>query len=150
MRKDILDRVSKDLLSILPLMIRGIHKKLYKIAFSDKDVSITHHHFAIMQMLAEARALHITEIGKRLQIAKAQMTYLIDKLVDLNLVERQFNASDRRAINVVLTDKGRIILEQHDLSLRNAVKEILSSLTDEELKDLSVSIKKLRDIFSKL
>lgn len=150
MRKDILDRVSKDLLSILPLMIRGIHKKLYKIAFSDKDVSITHHHFAIMKMLAEARTLHITEIGKRLQIAKAQMTYLIDKLVDLNLVERQFNASDRRAINIVLTDKGRIILEQHDLSLRKAVKEILSSLTDEELKDLSVSIKKLRDIFSKL
>jgi DNA-binding MarR family transcriptional regulator len=68
----------------------------------------------------------------------------------LNLVERQFNASDRRTINVVLTDKGRIILEQHDLSLRKAVKEILSSLTDEELKDLSVSIKKLQDIFSKL
>jgi DNA-binding MarR family transcriptional regulator len=150
MRNDILDRVSKDLLSILPLMIRGVRKKLYKIAFSDKDVSITHHHFAIMKMLAEARTLHITEIGKRLQIAKAQMTYLIDKLVDLNLVERQFNASDRRAINVVLTDKGRIILEQHDLSLRNAVKEILSSLTDEELKDLSASLKKLRDIFSKL
>jgi DNA-binding MarR family transcriptional regulator len=150
MRKDILDRVSKDLLSILPLMIRCIHKKLYKIAFSDKDISITHHHFAIMKMLAEERTLHITEIGKRLQIAKAQMTYLIDKLVDLNLVERQFNTSDRRTINVVLTDTGRIILEKHDLILRNAVKEILSCLTDEELVDLSVSLKKLRNIFSKL
>jgi DNA-binding MarR family transcriptional regulator len=150
MRNDILNRVSKDLVSILPLMIRDIHKKLYKIAFSDKDVSITHHHFAIMKMLAEARTLHITEIGKRLHIAKAQMTYLIDKLVDLNLVERRFNTSDRRTINVVLTDKGRIILENHDLSLKNAVKDILSSLTDEELKDLSASIKKLREIFSKL
>ena len=150
MRNDILDRASKDLLSILPLMIRGIHKKLYKIAFSDKDVSITHHHFAIMKMLTEERILHITEIGKRLQIAKAQMTYLIDKLVDLNLVERQFNTSDRRTINVVLTDKGRVILEKHDLSLRNAVKEILSSLTDKELEDLSVSLKKLWNIFSKL
>ena len=98
----------------------------------------------------EAGILHVAEIGEKLQIARAQMTHLIDKLVDLGIVERRMDTADRRMVNIVLTSKGRDILEERRSNIRNAIKETLSCLTDEELEDLFTSLRKLQDIFSKL
>jgi len=150
MRNDILDSISEDLFSIPPLLFRGIRRKLLKTALANIDVDISPLHFEIMKLLEEAETLRVAEIGERLQIARPQMTHLIDKLVDLNIVERQTGTADRRTINIVLTSKGRITLEEHDNCIRNAIKETLSSLTSEELEDLSASLRKLRDIFLKL
>ena len=150
MDSEILDSVSEDLFSITPLIFRGVRRKLLKTALANIDVDISPLHFEIMKLLEEAETLRVAEIGERLQIARPQMTHLIDKLVDLNIVERQTGTADRRTINIVLTSKGRITLEEHDNCIRNAIKETLSSLTSEELEDLSASLRKLRDIFLKL
>jgi len=150
MRSDILEGVAVDLLSIPPLIFRGIRRKLIKTTLADIDVNITPHHFEIMILLKEEGTLHVAEIGERLQIAKAQMTQLIDKLVNFNMVERKMDIADRRMTNIVLTGKGGAILEEHGSNIRNAIRETLSCLTDEELEDLSDSLRKLRDILSKL
>ena len=150
MENEILDNISEDLFSIPPLLFRGVRRKLLKTALANIDVDISPLHFEIMKLLEEAETLRVAEIGERLQIARPQMTHLIDKLVDLNIVERQTGTADRRTINIVLTSKGRITLEEHDNCIRNAIKETLSSLTSEELEDLSASLRRLRDIFLKL
>lgn len=150
MRSDILDRIAADLLSVPPLIFRGIRRKLLKTALVNIDVDISPLHFEIMKLLKEAGTLHIAEIGERLRIARAQMTHLIDKLVDLGIVERQIDTADRRMINIMLTGKGKTTIEEHDSSLRKAIRETLSCLTDEELAGLSDSLEKLRDILSRL
>ncbi len=116
----------------------------------DIDVNITPHHFEIIRLLAAEGTLHVAEIGEGLQIAKAQMTKLIDKLADLNMVERKIDVADRRTINITLTGQGRTILEEHTKSLMSAIRETVYCLTDKELEDLSGSLRKLRDILSKL
>ena len=117
---------------------------------ADIDLDITPHHFEIMRLLEEEEKLHVTEIGERLQIAKAQMTQLIDKLVNLNLVERKPDTADRRTLNITLTGNGRRIMEEHKNSILSAVRETMSRLTDEDLRDLSDSLRKLRSILLKL
>ena len=125
MRRDILERVTLDLLSIP-------------------------HHFEIMTLLREEGPLHVAEIGEKLQIAKAQMTQLTGKLADMSLVERKPDTADRRTINIAITGKGKSILEAHNSLVKNAVRETMSCLTDEELEDLSDSLRRMRDILSKL
>ena len=149
-KNSVLDSVVEDLFSTLPLIGRSIRRKLLKTALTSFNEDITPPHFEIMKLLEEAGTLHVAEIGERLQIARPQMTHLIDKLVDLNIVERQTGTADRRTINIMLTNKGKTILGDHDSHIRNATRETLSCLTDEELRDLSASLRKLRDIFSKL
>ena len=146
MRSDILERVVIDLLSIPPLIFRGIRKKLIKTTLVD----ITPLHFEIMRLLKVEGTLHAAEIGERLQIAKAQMTQLIYKLVELNIVERNTDTADRRTTNITLTGQGKIVLEKHSNSFMSAMQENMSRLTDEELEDLSDSLRKLRDILFKL
>jgi len=150
MQSDILDRITADLLSVPPLIFRNVRRKLLKIALADFDVDISPLHFEIMAILREAGTLHVAEIGERLNIARAQMTHLIDKLVNLGMVERRANTADRRMTNILLTGRGEAILKKHDGNIRKAIKGTLSYLTDEELQDLSVSLRNLQNILSKI
>lgn len=145
-----MDSVTEDLFSIPHLIFRSIRRKLLKTALANINEDISPPHFEIMRTLKEAGTLHVAEIGERLQIMRPQMTHLLDKLVDLDIVERQTDTADRRTINIMLTSKGKTILEEHDSRIRNTIRNTLSCLTDEELKELSASLRKLRDIFSKL
>jgi MarR family 2-MHQ and catechol resistance regulon transcriptional repressor len=150
MPTNILDRISADLFSVPPLIFRGIRRKLLKPAIVDIDVYISPLHFEIMALLKEAGTLHLAGIGERLNIARAQMTHLIDRLVSLGIVERQMNTTDRRMTNIMLTGKGAAVLEEHEVNMKNAIKDTLSCLTKEDLESLSDSLRKLREIFSKL
>jgi DNA-binding MarR family transcriptional regulator len=149
MRSDTADTVAEELLTIPPLLFRSIRSKLIKTVLADIDLDMSPLHFEIMKLLEGAERLNITEIGKKLQIARAQMTRLIYRLVELGMVKRQASKDDRRMINIVLTGKGKSTLEERGSFIRNAFKETLANLTDEELKDISASLGKLRDVFSK-
>ena len=150
MREEILERVAIDLLSIPPLIFREIRRKLIKTALADIDVDITPLHFEILRLLEKEGKLHVAEIGEKLQVAKAQMTHLIDKLADLDMVERKTDMADRRTINITLTGRGRAFLEEHKNRLVHTAMETMSGLTDEEIEDLANTLKKLRDLLSKL
>jgi DNA-binding MarR family transcriptional regulator len=150
MKNHILDSITEGLLSIPPLIRRSIRRKMFKTALARIEENISQPHFEIMITLKETGTLHIAEIGKRLQIPKPQMTYLIDRLVKLEIVERQTDEVDRRITNISLTDRGREMMEEHKKLIEESFKDDLSCLNDEEVLELSVSLKKLRDILSKL
>ena len=124
--------------------------KLLKTATINVDLDIKPLHFEIMSLLYEAVTLHPAEIGERLMVARAQITHLIDKLVDLGIAERQTNSDDRRVTNILLTSKGRAIFQERDRNIKKAIKDTLSQLTDEELEGLSGSLETMRDILAKL
>jgi len=150
MGSDIPGTIAVDLLSIPPLVSRIIRKKLINLTLADVEIDIKFPHIEIMSVLKEEGTLHPAEIGKRLQIAKAQMTHLIDKLVELELVERNIGAEDRRTINITLTDRGRSFMDKQENIVFNAVGEYISDLEDNERETLSTSLRNLRDILLKL
>ena len=149
MRSNIIENVSNDLLSIPPLVFRAVRNKITKTIISDFDLDITPHHLEIISILADNGTMHASEIGERLQIGKAQMTQLINRLVNLDIVERTMDESDRRTYNITLKEDAVKLLEEHRKSIFLAVEEIMSSLSDQELENLSVSLRKLRDTLLK-
>lgn len=150
MKRSVLNSVIRDLLSITPSIRRSIQRKVVRTAFAQIEEDITLPHLEIMHILKEESTKHIAEIGERLQIPKPQMTHLIDRLEDLEIVTRQADTTDRRIINIMLTDKGRRIIEELDQVIKESIEAKLSILTEEELQELSVSLKRLGDILSKL
>ena len=150
MRKVILDDIVNDLLSITPLIRRTIQKKLVRTAFAQIEADMSLPHMEIIKTLRECGTMHIAEIGEKLLIPKPQMTHLIDRLVSLEIIVRQADISDRRTINISLTEKGERIIEEFDTVVRDSIQDKLSGLTDEDLKELSVSLRKLGEVFSRL
>lgn len=149
MRSEIMDIVAEDLMSISPLIFRLIRRRLTRTTIINPEWNITPLHFEIMRLLEDEGTLHVSEIGERLQIAKAQMTKLIDRLVVLNIVEREMDASDRRTFNISLSRQARMVMAENKLKILRAVQEIISSLPDEDLENMSSSLRSLRDILLK-
>jgi DNA-binding MarR family transcriptional regulator len=150
MQNDISGKVAADLLSIPPLVFRITRRKLIMTTLADINEDIKFPHYEIMTVLKEEGTLHVAEIGEKLQIAKAQMTHLIDKLVELGLVNRNIDTNDRRTINTTLTEKGAAFMKRHENNIINAVREYISDLEDDELEALSLSLRTLRDTLLKL
>lgn len=150
MDNSMLERVTKDLLSIPPVIFRIVRNKFVRTALTDIGVDITPHHFEIIRLLMEEGTMHAAGIGDRLEIARAQVTQLIDRLVDLGIVDRQLDKTDRRMINISLTPQGNSLLEEHKHIVEEAIKEKMSFLSERELEELSDSLRKLWDILGKL
>ena len=145
-REEILEKIATDLLSIPSLLFREIRSKLVRMTLADTDMHITPLNYEVMSLLEEAGTLHIARIGEELHIARAQLTHLIDKLADLNMVERNTGMDDRRTANITLTSRGKAFLDGRKERLVGIVVEIMSGLTDQELEDLADTLNKLRDL----
>ena len=150
MTDEALGKVAADLLSLPPLIFRVIRKKLIRNTMADLQVDIKFTHFEILRLLDREGTLHVARIGEQLAIAKAQMTHLIDHLVNIGLVEREPDASDRRTFNISLTAAGRRLIHDHEETIDNAVLENMSSLAPCDLELLCTSLRNVRDVLFKL
>jgi DNA-binding MarR family transcriptional regulator len=144
------EQVAKDLLSLPPLIFRRIRSKMNRNTVTGFPFSITSLHVEIMILLENEGMLHLAEIGDRLHIAKAHMTQLVNKMVEIELVKRSLDSSDRRIINISLTGQGQRVLNEHKSNIMASILESISSLNSQELNDLSVSLNKLKAILTRL
>jgi DNA-binding MarR family transcriptional regulator len=147
---ELLRKTALSLFSVPPLLHRKTRRKMGQTGDQDIDRNLTHLHVEILRVLDEEHTLRVAEIGKMLHVAKAQMTQLISKLVELNLVARQTDLKDRRAINITLTEQGKNFLEKCKYELIANLQELLADLSQQELKELFDSLDKIQHILNKL
>jgi DNA-binding MarR family transcriptional regulator len=150
MQKDLVDNVVSGLFSIPAFSSRIVRSKFTRIALAKIEVSLTPLHFEIMKLLDEEGGLPVVEIGKRLVLAKAHMTQLVDKLVEKEMITRKSDPGDRRVTLIYLTGKGKRCLESLHSSIGDALEKALSSLSENDLRDLSSSLDKIRNILPKM
>ena len=146
MRKEIISKITDDILYLPEIIFRSIHQNIIKEVLA----GISPLHFRVMTILKTEKTLKVAEIADRMNISRPQMTRLIDKLIELDMVERHIGEKDRRTINISLTKTGRSALSKNDRQVRKAIGETLSNLENKDLKDLAETFKKLKEIFSKL
>jgi DNA-binding MarR family transcriptional regulator len=127
-----------------------VQKKLMKPGNSSEHFDLSLSHFQIILILNEFGILPVSEIGKKLMISRPNMTPLIDKLIKEGLVKRLPSETDRRVINIDLTEYGRTFLEDHQKIMRSFLEERFSSLSDEDLIQLAASLENIKKVFLKL
>lgn len=100
--KDTVETVANTTFEVLPLL----RKKLLRMDVVQAEHNMPMSQVQMLAMLGENGALSVSEISKRLGIAKPNITPLIDRLIDEGFVERRRNENDRRVVNVVLLPAG--------------------------------------------
>jgi DNA-binding MarR family transcriptional regulator len=73
------------------------------------------------------------------------LTKTLRRLEDVGHIERRADPSDRRALLVVLTAKGRRVAKYAAAATESYYDEILCDLSDEERKELASSLRKVLD-----
>ncbi len=146
MREKQVDGISESALQLFPLL-----KRLFNGEAGDPALApLRNQTYHILRILERSQPLPVSAIGKQLIIAKQNMTTLIDRLMKDGLVERRFDTSDRRVINVFITKKGIKFLQESMMGLKKIVRQNLSELGDEDIESLYNALQIIRTIAPKL
>ena len=102
-----------DLYTFLCFSMRAVMKKIdRKLSGQLEPYGVSIPQTFVLTCLYNENGITLKEIGNRTLIDSSSMTVLVDKLEKDNLVERQLDPEDRRAIRVYITDKGKAIAEE--------------------------------------
>ena len=141
-----MDLIIQNFISVIPLFKK---KLIHENCGFDKN-SLNHSHFQIMAVLKKSGKLPISEVAKQLFISTPNMTKLLNKLIDEDMIERIPDEKDRRIINIKLTEKGNNYLEDSFEDIKLSLKNKFSTLPNDKLDKLNESLVTLKDVLNEI
>lgn len=87
--------------------------------------------------------LRLSELAAQLRIAPRSATEVVDGLVERGLLERAPDATDRRAVNIVLTPAGQRVRAQLEASRSADAEALFSALSEPERESLAALLRKV-------
>lgn len=111
-----------------------------------KDTDITVRQYNVLRILRGQypKPCSIKLIKERMLDKMSDTSRIVDKLLTKKLLQRNQCPNDRRSVNVIITDKGLKLLTSLDY-IDDLSKQMLKSLTTEEINTLNTLLDKLRD-----
>lgn len=110
-----------------------------------KEFGITTQQYNILRILKgqHPNPASVNLLKERMLDKNSDVSRIIDRMVAKELVDRKTCPDDRRAVNILLTDKGFAVLEQVN-SKEGQPDTHLKGLTEEEAATLNDLLDKLR------
>jgi DNA-binding MarR family transcriptional regulator len=114
-----------------------------KYFFDNYD--ITSQQFNILRILRGAgEPLSTLQIRQRMLDKMSDTSRIVDRLVKKGMVRKNTRRTDRRLVDVIITDKGKKLLS--DLDARNdEMDSILKNLDEADAKKINLLLDKLRN-----
>jgi len=113
---------------------------------AEADVSrhgLTIAEFGILEALYHVGPMLLGELQRRILVSSGGVTYLVDRLVDRGLVERQPCPNDRRARYAALTTEGKRLVARIFPGHARAIEHAMSGLTRADRDRVAVLLKSL-------
>ena len=142
-----IDHLVSNIDIISRILIRKVYSKTDQYL---KSVGLCRSQMLILRLLEKKRELSLSEISGALQVSSPTVIPWIDKLVAMGYVGRDRSRSDRRFIRIRISDLGAENLAVHRTKMREIVKNTLSALSEEDLKDLGDNFDAIKSIIYKL
>jgi DNA-binding MarR family transcriptional regulator len=83
------------------------------------------------------------ELAQALNLSMGAVTGVVDKMIEMEIVERERSSEDRRVVKVGLVEKGKALVSDVNKMRIDATKELYSALTDEEREEYLRMIRKI-------
>ena len=110
-----------------------------------KENGITMANLGALMKLHHGGTSGVSFLGNELGISNAAASQMLDKLVQLGLVQRKEDPNDRRAKLLELTKKGTDLVQQCLESRETFLDDLANSFTDAEQKDINRVLEILSD-----
>ena len=111
--------------------------------FESED--ITAQQFNILRILRGSfpQPLSTLQIREHMLEKMSDTSRIVDRLITKGLVKKVVCKSDRRLVDVIITDKGKKLLERLDLK-EDEMDKVLGNLSEKEAEQLSELLDKMR------
>ena len=128
----------------------AIKKHISRMPVFRSDRGLPLSHYQLLSLLKERGSMSVSELSDYFSIAKPNITPMIDRLVNEELVERVRSVTDRRIVNIHILPTGEQRLEQIHSMLNDHISSWRECLTESEFNTLAQSMKDLCQILDKL
>ncbi|MDP4180141.1 MAG: MarR family transcriptional regulator [Bacillota bacterium] len=135
------EKLAENILVFFPLMFKKIMKDL-------PAAEISRQNFGLLHLISQNDCNTMSYYSKKIMLSKPNLTVMADKLIEEKLIERVYDPHDRRVIILKMTDKGRIILEEHKKKVKEIVIKKFELLNDEEVKRLNEIVNEMKTILT--
>lgn len=117
----------------------GIQKDLFK------PYNITPQQYNVLRILRGAypEPISTSDIRSRMLDKMSDVSRIVDRLVKKDLLSRRTCKSDKRLVDVLITEEGLKLLEQMDRT-QQVLDERLAGLSQDEAEQLNLLLDKLR------
>ncbi|MDD3410627.1 MAG: MarR family transcriptional regulator [Eubacteriales bacterium] len=132
----LVDNVAQNLFTALPIF----RKRLLHMDVIQREFNMPLSHVQVLAMLHDNGSMTVSEISRRLGIAKPNITPLINRLIERGYVARKRDEEDRRMVNITICPSGASQLAQIRAKMVEFVGQWAGDLTNAELKTLNESL----------
>lgn len=117
-----------------------------RLAVILKPFEISIQQFNVLRILRgqKGKPANLSTIQERMVSKMSNTTRLVDKLVDKNLCERIVCPSNRRKIEIRITEQGLKLLEELDPLIEDHENKIAKKINEKELLSLNTKLNELR------
>jgi MarR family transcriptional regulator, organic hydroperoxide resistance regulator len=119
----------------IPWMARTVHRlyngQAQKILDEEK---VTIAHWIYLRVLAERGELNQLDLSKRVGMASTTAVPALDSMEKRGLLKRRRDPNDRRKYYVVLTDKGRCLVDKLLPRIGDMIVDSLNGISPEEIR----------------
>ncbi len=118
----------------------------YKQLESFKEHDITPQQYNVLRILRgqQGNPIKVSDITERMLDKSSNTSRLVDKLLAKNLAKRTSCESDRRAVDVVITEEGLALLKVLDPFIEDWENRF-NIISEEEAEQISALLDKLRE-----
>lgn len=90
-----------------------------------------------IEIVGSSGPIRMKPLAQKLSITTGTLTVMIDRLEKTGYVRRRKDPEDGRGFNIVLTDKGRLIHEEHHAYHLKLAEDILSHIDEKKAQIFS-------------
>ncbi len=114
-------------------LIRALHAVDERLEEALEPLGLSLAKLGALSKLAEAgQPMPLGSLAERLACVRSNITQLVDRLEADKMVERLYDARDRRSVKAALTDEGRSRQAAGTAALKEVERRLFANLTDEQ------------------
>lgn len=136
--------ISLKLIIALHRNIDKIDKRTMKLAQKE---GLTFGQFEVLEVLYSKGDMSIGNVMEKILSSVGTISVIVNNLVKLDYIERLPCENDKRICILHLKDKGRDVIERVVIKNTEMLEESFSMLTEEEKKNLLITLKKIGGIY---
>ncbi len=120
------------------MLVNNKINEMISVALKPFDVSVQQ--FNVLRILRgqNGKPANLSTLNERMVTKMSNTTRLVDKLILKGYVSRITCPSNRRKVEINITDQGKNDLKKMDAAMQEAENKILKNLTIEELEELNL------------
>lgn len=109
------------------------------------EFNVTSSQASVLNTLFSSDGISLSDIGKSVHLDKPAITGLADRMEKDGLVERRRTSSDRRIIQLFLTEKGRNLYNTIETIIIEVDQQLVKGIVTQEIETLHEMLQSIWD-----